>query len=291
MKRFAYLAAATAIFSLVSVCWADPMDVMAAQETVANFGTTGQQSTGVVNGGMACGPTSAYNSFVYLQNELGVTGLLQPTAAGTINQLGSYMGFGDNTHTGVPANGVTSAQFLAGKTQYINAQTLNKQINIESQTGTANITWEFILKQLQNKQDVEIKFNWNSVNGGAHFVTLTGISWDPDLNSGTLSFIDPFNPLGGNNPALPITGTLTGTDGTGFNLAYSGGGAGPDTDPDNPGMAGSGTIFSVAAESPVPEPTALCGLALFVGATLMWRPRAHCRLEPVSDDKMLRRKC
>jgi hypothetical protein len=269
-KRFAYFTATTTVLSLLSVCWADPPDVVGYQETVADFGTIGQQSAGIVNGGSACGPTAAYNSFVYLQNTWGLTGLLQPTAAGTINQLGSYMGYGDNTHAGTPLGGVTSAQFLAGKTQYIGAQTLNLGITVESQTGTANVTWEFLLQQLRQKQDVEIKFNWNSTSGGAHFVTVTGISWDPDVNSGTLSFIDPWNPLGGDNPALPITGTLAGTDGTGFTLTYSGGGAGPDLDPDNPGTAGSGTIFSVVAES-VPEPATASLLLLGAGLLLAVR--------------------
>ena len=50
---------------------------------------------------------------------------------------------------------------------------------------------------------------------------------------------------------------MTGDDVDGFTISYTGGAAGVNDDPDNPDDAGSGTIFSVAAESPVPEPSSL----------------------------------
>ncbi|MGP8199846.1 MAG: PEP-CTERM sorting domain-containing protein [Limisphaerales bacterium] len=248
-KRLAYFAATTTVLSLFSVCWADDI----AQENVANFGMEGQLNDGIVNGDSACGPTSAYNSFVYLDNTWGITGLLQPTAAETINQLGSYMGYGDNTHAGTPAGGVTTAQFLSGKTQYIDAQSLNTTITVESETGAANINWEFIYGQLQQNQDVEILFDWNSPATGGHVVTVTGIDWNPATDTGTLSFIDPYNPLGDNSPALAITGNLGGSDGNGFTLSYFGGGA---------GNGASGEIDGVVAESPIPEPATVSLLAL-----------------------------
>src|SRR5579863_4995385 len=166
MRRSAFFAAATTVLSLISVCRAG--SIMGAQETVADFGMVGQQSDGIVNGGEACGPTSAYNSFVYLQNTWGITGLLQATPAATINQLGSYMGYGDNTHPGTPDTGVSADQFVDGKTQYLGAQTLNQAIGVSSVTGTDSVTWEFILHELQQKEDVELGFTWTT--GGGHIV-------------------------------------------------------------------------------------------------------------------------
>lgn len=263
MKRFACFAATTTVLSLLSVCWADPQDVVSYQETVADFGTVGQQDGDIVNGGYACGPTSAYNSFVFLENHWGVTGLLQATAADTINQLGSYMGYGDNTHPGTPVGGVTPAQFLSGKTNYIAHQALNMPITFESQSGVAAITWEFLYQQLTNNQDIEISWLWRGGHGG-HFVTVTGLTWDPDLGVGRLTFIDPWDPV------VPITGNLFGFDGTGLTLSYSGGAAGQSSDPDNPDNASSGTIDFIAAES-VPEPVTAGLLLLGVGLVLAVR--------------------
>jgi hypothetical protein len=245
-----------------SVVRADPQDIQSASEPVGQFGTVGQQSAGIVNGGQACGPTSTYNSFVYLQNQFGVTGLFQNGAASnTINQLGVDMN-PNNTNTGVSPNGVSEQQLVNGKTTYINGQTLNKPITIESQVNPGgvgtNLTWEFIMAQLRAGQDVELGWRWTT--GGGHVVTLTGMTWDPDLNTGTMSFLDPYNPAGGNAPALPITGTVNGTDATGFQLSYSGGAAGPDSDPDNPGNASTGNLSVVAAES-VPEPIGVGAIA------------------------------
>lgn len=264
------------IVSLAANSYAAILDT---QEDVLDFGTVGQNSAGIINGGQACGPTSVYNSFVYLENHFGITGLLQAGAASnTINQLGAYMGGTDPNSTGTPAGGVTSAELVKGKNDYIKAQGLSDKIKVESQSNAIpgnHVTIEFLYEQLKKGQDVEIKFNWTG-GGGAHFVTVTGIHFDTTTGTGTLNILDPWG--NGADSASFITADLSGNNTDGFTITYSGGAAGAN-EPDNPDASGGGTIFSIAAESPVPEPSTfallgLGGVGLFVNAVRRKRAAA-----------------
>ena len=256
--------ASIAALSLVSDGWAA---ILQTQEDDTKFGLVGQNSAGINNGGVACGPTSVYNSFVYLQNQFGINGLLKPGAASnTINQLSTDMHLD-------PSGGVTSQQLVDGKTQYIKDQGLASKIAVESQAGGAgNVTAQFIYDQLHRGQDVEILFLWGNTNSG-HFVTLTGINFDTTTHTGTLNFIDPWG--NGGAAASKLSGTMSGTDAGGYTLTYTGGAAGDSGDPDNPGDGNGGIIYSVAAESPVPEPStfALLGLGGVALAIRSYRRR------------------
>ena len=261
MRRFLLL---PIVFAMVSIVADAHAEVLNTVEDVLDFGTVGQQADGIINGGQACGPTSVYNSFVYLTNHFNLKGLLQPgDPSKTINQLGAYMGGTDPKTTGTPADGVTSAQLVSGKKDYIAAQGLQDRIHVESQSNAIagnHVTIQFLYQQLKAGQDVEIKFNWSG--RGAHFVTVYGIDFDTKTGKGTLNIIDPWTDGAGKASASVITANLSGNNTDGFTISYSGGGAGASDDPDNPGDAGSGTIFSVAAESPVPEPSTLALLSL-----------------------------
>jgi hypothetical protein len=54
MKRSVLFTAAAIVLSLISHSSAG---ILIAQEDVLDFGTVGQNSAGIINGGMACGPT------------------------------------------------------------------------------------------------------------------------------------------------------------------------------------------------------------------------------------------
>src|SRR5262249_38729633 len=149
MKRSLFVAVAALAFSLTTDGFAG---LLSTQEDVLDFGTVGQNSDGVMNGGNACGPTSVYNSFVYLQNHFVIEGLLQHgQPSNKINQLGAYMGGTDPETAGTPADGVTSAELVAGKNAYLEAQGLSNQITVESQSNAIagnHVTVEFLYEQL-----------------------------------------------------------------------------------------------------------------------------------------------
>jgi hypothetical protein len=242
MKRSlpASFLAATIVFWLVSAARAEVL-YQATETDWSNVTTVTQTSAGITNGDSACGPTSVYNSFLYLQqaNPTANLGALFQAAGGgnsqaanTINTLGGYMGGnGTNTGNGTPNGGVTSAQFLAGKNAYLNKYA-SGLLTVVSETGNSNVTAGFIRDQLNMKEDVEIKFDWTGRGAsGAHFVALTGINFNATTNTGTISFIDPST---GKN----TTATLT-SNATGYTLTYPNG--------------QTGRIYSVVAESLAPN--------------------------------------
>ena len=255
-------------------------DTILANVSETGFGTVGQGAAGINNSGVACGPTSVYNSFVYLQNlDPGLdTKLTALGVANTINTLATDMNL-------VPGSGISAAGLVSGKSQFISDAGLSGLISVESQVGSGNITAQFIYNQLAMGQDVELGFTWNGASGG-HVITLTGMSnFDTTTNTATLSFLDPWGngaaaedtnsdpttgDLEGDPPATPgttaaaETGTLTFGNGV-WTLSYTGSAAGPN--------GGSGTLVVVAAESVVPEPSTIFLLSAGLVVLLAQRHR------------------
>jgi hypothetical protein len=232
--------------------------------TETGFGAVGQGAPAINNPGVACGPTSLYNSFVYLETldpslDSDLTG---SSAASTINTLETDMNL-------VPGSGISAAGLVNGTTQYISNAGLSGLVTVASQIGSANVTAQFIYNQLAMGEDVEVGFTWNGATGG-HVIALTGMSsFNTTTNTATVSFLDPWgngtgaedaNPdptrgdLEGGGPAAPgttaaaETGSLTFANGV-WTLSYTGSAAGAG--------GGSGTLVVVAAESVVPEPSTI----------------------------------
>ena len=192
----------------------------------------------------ACGPTSAANSFIYLQNQYGVkdgiTGLVNlGNPYGTISDIAASMNTGlatsvGGSQTNYQGGGTYAYQFVQGKEAYLKyvapaggfTSSSGQQYAIQTvgqsayYSQTANGPWEggvtkttptaaFIQQQLAAGEDVEMVFNWrNSAGGysgaGAHYVTLTRINYNATSNSGYLSFIDPTNSINAGTPFNPI---------------------------------------------------------------------------------------
>jgi len=251
---------------------------------------------------VACRPTATVNSFEYLQNKYGFSDLVDPESAyTTINLLSSsgYMQTKDSGYTpNPPGPGTTPLNGLMGKEKYLqnnfkpqNGYTAIQTIGQSSQfSQPANGPWiggvvqtpptaDFIYQQLASGEDVEMGFSWYNATtkqytGGGHVVTLTGIDFNENTKSGSISFIDPF---GGSaiNSAVPITSQSFSQISNGYLLVkYTGGGAGNKNNPDNPGDVYYGVVTDVFAESPVPEPPAM--LVMGVGGTLLLLARRRC---------------
>lgn len=214
-------------------------DQNATDTTVAPNGTTSNflitpNNPGVsAMGPAACAPTSAANSFIYLQNQYGLTGLVNlGNPYGTISTLAANMNTAPATSVGgsqtnYTGGGTTDGNFVQGKEAYLqnlapggftapNGQKYAIQTVGQSAfySQAASGPWkggvtqtaptaQFIEQQLAAGEDVEMGISWSNGSGGysgagGHMVALTGINYDATTNSGTVSFVDPTNNSGGN---------------------------------------------------------------------------------------------
>jgi hypothetical protein len=206
-------------------------------------------------GQVACGPTSAVNSFIYLQNHYGLNlGVVAGNENSAVQTLGLMMG--------ITSGGVSDAGFIAGKEAWL-GQYGGVSMKYQSvAVGGIIPTWRFIYDELKACEDVEVGFNWGTEGG--HWITATSFHFtdagdDPNgqIDPGetaTLDFIDPWT-------GVHLVGNLTmDPNRPGYlDLTYVGGGA---------GNGATGWIDIVVAESPIPEPATLVVWSLL--ATASW---------------------
>jgi hypothetical protein len=252
--------------------------VVSATENANLFGTLNQANTNCPND--SCGPTAAVNSLVFLQNMYPTSypnHVLVPTVNGAnptqAEQTAVANTLATNAYMGTCAVcGTTIEDFIYGKNTYINtvdpnSTTFAAQISIAWRNPTAAghavakpayvqentaATPGFIYNELLGGEDVEIFVGFDA--GGAHYVTLTGITWDNVANTGSLAFVDPTGGGRGMDNFTTVGGML--------HFTNYGGGA---------------TIFHAVAESPVPEPST--ALAMLLGLVIM-RALYRLRAQP-----------
>ena len=218
------------------------------------YGNISQNTPGINLGAEACVPTATVNSFFFLQNYYGISGLgpgngqlTVGNATNAVNELGVDMGLTNN--------GVTQAGFIAGKWQYLSDHQLTNKISMEWESvavGGVTPTWQWIYNQLMATQDVEVAFAWFGGSDG-HCVTVTSFDFTDNTGRGiidagdpaTLDFTDPWD-------GQHYVGTLT-MNGGSLELSYVGGAA---------GTGAWGLIDAAVAESPIPEPSTLGLLAI-----------------------------
>ena len=214
---------------------------------------------------MGCAPTATMNSFIYLQNHYpGVYDhSLVPEGDGMDLIKARELAI---TWMGTTNAGTTIEDWTWGKHDYLENYAAGKTI-FHGQSMYNNWTalrprpdwvenvlpsWNFLYNQLTWCQDVEIGIWWQSDIG--HALTLTGLTWNDELNAGTVDYVDPW------------TGALFTDVGINLNLedgrlhvAYQGQNA---------------WIDLALAESAVPEPSAFLVLGSgFVGILIRLRRR------------------
>ncbi len=257
----------SSMFLLFSLTTALTADVITAGENPLEFGDLNQHDTSCNN--VACGPTSATNSFVFLQNTY--ASVYGTTLVPHINGNSPYQdeeSVADDLSTimhtcnlcNPGAGGTFIEDFIAGKQQYMNAMAPGRtvfaaQMNFAWRTTDPdgnNVgakpayvmdntvpTAQFIASQIAAGEDVEV-FLAGDVD---HYITLFDFTFDTLSHVGEIGYIDPdTGGIGFSN--------ITGQDASGFlDVAYG---------------ANSESIAHVVAESPIPEPASLA--LLVVGA-------------------------
>jgi hypothetical protein len=233
------------------------------------YGGLDQHSTHCAD--LACGPASAVNSFVFLQN-------MYPEIYG--NSLA-----GDNYETWVDTanklldphymdcdcgnGGTTIDNFISGKENYLNdvvpGTTIVHFQNLFDVTNPIKPTWQFLYDELVRGQDIEILVGFYDETGrnGGHYVTVSGFYFSDTSGDGeiqaddetaTLFYVDPDDGNAHNSTLGMKNGFL---DLMGYSDKY-------DT-----------YIEAAVAESPVPVPEPLT-LSFFVAGlvgTAMLRGR------------------
>lgn len=221
-------------------------------------------------GGIACGPTAAVNSFVYLENAYPwvYDNSLIPAQGADLDGDGDVDFYDDMIAVaqtlGGPgfmntiANNTTfHDDFIWGKQQYIESMVPGMTVyEAQDQWNWVNQTmpewvepvsprWEFLYWELVDCEDVEILISWSDTG---HFVTLTSFHWD-DVNG---NLVVDF----GEGAWIDFTDPATGLYNT-AGIWQSGMGTILETD-----YASGATITMAVSESPIPEPVTMSLLAL-----------------------------
>ena len=229
-------------------------------------------------GSMACGPTAAVNSFVYLQNSYpdiydhylvpdlhSTPDLYENDELVTVAEILAY----DYMHTDM-TNGTWSDWFLYGKWDYIEENAPGSTIYAAQQFSTWSRppvpepswvsdvlpTWSFLYDELAASEDVEILINGSY----DHYLTLTSFYWDDIDDDGIIdgaedAWIDYIDPWTG---AWGISDI--------WHLDYGG-----ESVIATNYEGGLSFITMAVGESPVPEPSTAVLLGLGLAALALRR--------------------
>jgi hypothetical protein len=226
-------------------------------------------------GNVACGPTAAVNSFVYLQNKY--PGVYDTSLVPGGDMVGVAQILGGAGYMNTIARGTTfHDDFIWGKMRYIEDQVAvaGRTVYQAQDQGIWNNPnrikpawvqegvlpqWQFLYNELVACEDVEILISWS---GGGHYVTLSSFHWndlDDDLiiDNGENAWINFINPSTGLNGTANIW-----QDSLGGNIETS--------------LVDGSWISVAVSESPIPEPITMISAFLAIG-TLGMYVRRHTR--------------
>ena len=244
------------------------------------FGSLDQDDTAACGGAgeVACGPTAAVNSFVWLQNNypdiydnsLILSATQDHNGDLVIDEYDDWietanaLSDAEYMQCTLCNGGTAISDFISGKRQWIEDHvpgvTVYADQNIHDGTNPMWPTWQFIYDNLVGEEDVELLVGFYDADDnrvGGHYLTLTSFHWEDADDDGLIDFdetawIDFIDPQTGQWDQADIfqallNGTIGSDYGTGGDVTLT-------------------RIESAVKESPIPEPsTALLlggGLAL-----------------------------
>lgn len=195
MRRHRVFELLLALTCVAGVCMPAAADTISKFIDPSLFGHLNQHKTKCPTTG--CGGTAVLNSLVFLQKEFPyvyqgmLTGSDESSWIATANQIE------DDMHS-VEGQDTPWANFVSGKEHYIDTHAPGTTTYSDESIydGTPEVpTPDYIVNQLMHYQDVEILVEGRNKDGShfGHYVTVTGMSYDPDKNVGTFSFVDPWD--------------------------------------------------------------------------------------------------
>lgn len=244
------------------------------------FGHLDQDDTEACGGagGLACGPTAAVNSFVWLQNQypdiydnsLILSATQDHDGDLVIDEYDDWIetanALGDAQYMDctVCQGGTSISNFISGKQAWIEDHAPGVTTYADQNVHAAppnNIwpMWQFLYDNLVDGEDVELLVGFYDSEGnrvGGHYLTLTSFHWEDANDDGVIdatetASIDFIDPQTGQYTVADIfqnsqDGPIGSDYGTGGNVAVT-------------------AIESAVKESPIPEPTT----ALLLGSGLV----------------------
>ena len=202
-SRLLMVAVLIGIFMISTQAWGT---IWSVDKECAEFGHIDQNTLdrfeGDWLGNVACAPTATMNSFIYLQNHYpGIyDNLLVPLGPGQdiIRARELALQWMNTTPQGTTIYDWAWGKYLylenyaPGKTVYHGQTTYNGWTVGRPRPGWMQPVmpqWDFLFGELYQCQDVEIGIQWGSDIG--HALTLCCMTWDDELNVGTIKYIDP----------------------------------------------------------------------------------------------------
>jgi len=266
VRKAAFLLAGVLLLCLLAgAAWGNTYDI---EKELELYGDLDQHDVPGF-GAVACGPTAAVNSFVYLQNKY--PGIYDTLLVPDINANGLdnadmiavAQTLGGAVYMNTIANNTTyHDDFIWGKREYIEDKAPGRTEYLAQDSwnwpqparpkptwvSTQYPTWDFIYDELVACEDVEVLLSWS---GGGHYLTLSSFHWADTANPGVIdlgeAWIDYMDPW---------------TGAWGQSNIWSGSGR-IETDYE------SGAYISMAvSESPIPEPISLVFFSTGVAAVM-----------------------
>ena len=256
MKKLKVLIGILCVWAMMAFLLAPNVQALlwTAEKDWTLYGNLDQDNVDPIWGNVACGPTAAVNSFVYLQNKY--PKIYDEKLVPDVNNDDTYsqeemaavaqiLGGADYMNT-IADSGTYSDRFIYGKSEYIESIIPNMTIyHAQSYYGWTHLppdtkpdwfeqkspTWEFIYQELKKCEDVEIRLS----GGAEHYLTLYSFSWDDSNGTGQMGYIDP-------DDGMPYLSNIWFDNGNNWlETTYAGG----------------SIIRTAVSESPVPEPATI----------------------------------
>jgi hypothetical protein len=201
-------------------------------------------------GEKGCGPTSEVNALMFLQNQYpGIYGTKLVPGGDLVN---AALNMASDMNTTV--DGTSLSDFISGLKTYVNNAAPGTTMYSPEKFKNDPDTWmSWVYQELSSGDALEaLMVKLPSGEGHNHFITVYGVSWNSDSETGTLSFVDPYT-------GQTATEDVVYED----NVLY--------LDYFRNGEPSTSSLYGALAEGPTGTPTATpepCTLMLLVGSFL-----------------------
>lgn len=208
--------------------------ILTANENSSYFGWLNQYSLTNFAGDNGCVPTCSVNAMTYLQNANplyfgnNLTGTSYSDWYSTAEFISGPDYLNTSASSGTAFTNVQPAleSYITGFKGFANVQFSQMQSTVSGSNYIGLPTVNFLFNAL-TAGDAAIFgfFNPNAAAGSiGHELAACGLTWNSELNTGTISFIDPLDPSANgstNGPAQVTTGTISYASGEYNGLSYT----------------------------------------------------------------------